>query len=142
MGTLMFLDISQNNLGDIGVQELGEALRGTISIKKLNLIDCKFGPSGAEQLFHNMSFNCSITDLKVDRNKFRIRSDDPAAECTVSALTCFLEVNACLKSLSMSHCDLGTSGMSLINKGLESNKSLVSLNLQKNEISDRAMCSL
>ena len=116
--------------------ELSINLRGAISLKKLSLIDIKIGPVGAEQVFHHMAWNCSITELKVDRNKFRKNGSDC---CTVDAIPIFLKVNACLKHLSMSHCDLGNSGLKLICDGLATNKTVKYIGLSNNDISDLAL---
>ena len=102
-----------------------------MAMQKLHLVDCKFGPSGAESLFNFMSSNGSITDLKVDRNRLRTKN----MVCSVFSLTSFFEFNCIVKKLTMTHCDLGDNGLQLIANGLAKNSTLAHLDLSNNDIS-------
>jgi Ran GTPase-activating protein (RanGAP) involved in mRNA processing and transport len=42
-GNLIILDISFNNLGDVGTEKLSRGLAGKISLRKLLMEDCKIG---------------------------------------------------------------------------------------------------
>ena len=68
-GNLTVLDISNNHLGDLGVEQLSVGLIGKITLRKLYMTNCKFGQLGAEEFFRNIGNNASLTHLKIDWNK-------------------------------------------------------------------------
>ena len=97
-------------------------------MKKLHLIDCKFGAKGGNFLFENMNYNASISELSIDRNRLRIQGEN---ECGVSTFDTFFAVNNCLKRISFANCDIGDSGAGQIFKGLKRNITLLILKIKK-----------
>ena len=59
-GNLTSINISYNNLGDSGVIKLSKGLGGKISLRRLEMKECKITLIGAHEFFENMGLNASI----------------------------------------------------------------------------------
>jgi len=70
-GNILHLDLSLNNISHNGAQMIGQSLEGVCSIKKLNLTDCKLDSFALESMLTRLTHNVTITELKLDKNKFR-----------------------------------------------------------------------
>ena len=84
-------------------------------------------------MFLNLSYNASISELYIDRNRLRPQGQ---VECDIDSMSVFFDVNQCLKSTSLAQCGLGDSGVLQICTGLKRNSSLGFLDLSNNEIAD------
>ena len=131
------LDISYNHLGNTGVEQLTVGLMGKISLKKLSMVDCKFGRGGAEIFFQNIGRNASMTELRIDQNKVGKALHGPAGPSVIESFRDFFKDNHCLKKLSMSQCDLADESMDSFCFGLALNSTLNVLNLKDNSISNK-----
>ena len=58
------LDLSWNNIGDLGASSLSEALEVNSSLTQLDLTANKIGASGASSLSDAMESNITITELE------------------------------------------------------------------------------
>ena len=59
-------------------------------------------------MFVNLSFNASISELSLDRNKIRPGENHFN---DLDSMSVFFSVNQCVKNVSLAHCDLGDEGI-------------------------------
>ncbi|XP_072893335.1 NACHT, LRR and PYD domains-containing protein 3-like [Hemitrygon akajei] len=138
--SLMWLDLSDNKLGDSGVKLVSAALRNPeCKIQTLGLEGVGLTDSGAEDLVSALSTNPSLTELDLSGNKLghsgvklvsaalrnpeckiqklrliRVGLTDSGAEDLVSALS----TNPSLTELDLSGNKLGDSGVKLVSAAL------------------------
>lgn len=71
-GNLQTINLSYNNLGDLGIYKLSIGLAGKISLQKIIIVACKITMPGAHQFFENMASNASLKEIKIDSNSIGV----------------------------------------------------------------------
>ena len=152
---LTYLDLSFNEIREVGAASLGEALQTNCSLSHLYLSGNAIGDSGTASLGEGLKSNCTLTRLYLTENEI----GDPGAEALGEAMQSNrnlthlnLYTNAigdigaaalasALKSsgIQLSHLDLAVNEISCVGaealaKALESNSSLKGLDLEDNAI--------
>ena len=152
---LTYLDLSFNEIREVGAASLGEALQTNCSLSHLYLSGNAIGDSGTASLGEGLKSNCTLTRLYLTENEI----GDPGAEALGEAMQSNrnlthlnLYTNAigdigaaalasALKSsgIQLTHLDLAVNEISCVGaealaKALESNSSLKGLDLEDNAI--------
>ncbi|CAI2375995.1 unnamed protein product [Moneuplotes crassus] len=126
---LEYLDLSDNNFGNPGINELSYAIRSEkCKLRILKLKNCGFNYQGAHDLFNCIKYSRSIKDLYLDKN--RLTSPNYAE------LRSLLWTNISLRLFSLNECQIGDKGATAIAEGLIRNNTLTHLHLRNNDITD------
>eukprot|EP00808_Paulinella_micropora_P024100 g20686.t1 len=120
------LNLSRQNLGQVGASAVAEGLQENKTLRELNIHDNNIGPDGAKAFAKALEVNKSITTLNLNWNNI---GPDGAA-----AIRKALEVNSSLTQLSLWNNKIGNAGAIAIGKGLEVNNSIHSIELDENDI--------
>ncbi len=132
--TLHSLNLSYNAIGDSGAQKLAGGIANTKTLKDLNLAECKIKSYGASFLASAFAVNKSLVSITLSHNAV---GGTQASKRIAYALM----RNSSLKHLTV--CDCGISeGIEHFARFLETTKSLCSLNLSANGISDEGALQL
>ena len=87
------LDISYNNIGDIGAERLSEKLTRSVTLKSLAMKYCNIGEEGAYKLAHALTTNSSLEILWMNGNA--------TGHCGATEFAVALCTNNTLKELSL-----------------------------------------
>ena len=87
------LDISYNDISDIGAERLSEKLTCSVTLKSLAMRYCNIGKKGACELAHSLMNNSSLQILWMNGNA--------TGHCGVTELAVALYTNNTLKELSL-----------------------------------------
>ena len=125
-GSLEQLDLTGNeSVTGIGHMALGESLKRNRRLKTLDISDCGINVQGMKSLASALKMNGSLEWLNLSRNH-------AITAIGHMALGESLKRNRGLKTLNISHCDIGDKGMMSLASALEMNGSLEELNLSGN----------
>lgn len=124
--SLKSLDISFNNISDIGMQRIAHALRHNTSIHQLDISSNHFGERGLDELMDTMHTNQSIWALKIG-----YASINDQTVCYVARM---LQNNVTLRSLQMPMHMLSEEGALQLAQALEFNSTLIELDLSSSTI--------
>ncbi|XP_048103435.1 NACHT, LRR and PYD domains-containing protein 12-like [Alosa alosa] len=159
--SLLQLDLSDNDLGDSGVQLLSKGLSSfNCKIHTLRLAECKLSENACGVVAAVLQSPNSLTELDLSHNDLgdsgvQLLSKGLSspncklqtlrlAECKLSEKSCgilaaVLQSPNSLTELDLSHNDLGDSGVQLLSKGLSSpNCKLQTLRLAECKLSEKA----
>ena len=153
------LNLSGNNLGDEGAEQITNLFANTTCLKKLDLSSNGVGSSGIIALSNLLHSNRTITDIVLAKNEL----SDTDVDILLSALdvndvlSCldisgnklssesgqyigdFLSTNTTLETLNIERNDLGPDGTLLLFEGLQTNSGLKVLNVADNQIKDEGI---
>ncbi|XP_078358279.1 uncharacterized protein LOC144643036 [Oculina patagonica] len=132
--SLTLLNLSKNNIGDVGATGLAEALKDNTSLTFLDLSDNNIGDVGATGLAKALQDNTSLTRLALSGSNI---GDHGAA-----GLASALKENISLAVLALSGNNIGDHGASGLAGALQENKSLTKLVLSGNNIGDEGATGL
>lgn len=128
--SLEYLDISHNNIGNLGILKFWSVLQYTKCLLKiLKLVEWGITSVSSYQLYSAVKYNNSLTSIYLDYNNLSGRN--------VTELRNLLWTNNRLKVLSLCHWSLGEAGSVSIAEGFVRNNSLTHLYLRDNHISDK-----
>ena len=123
------LDVSGNPLGNQGIECVGQYVgHSSCVLERLNVGECKFQSQGAITLFGYARKNPYLKFLTMDKNDIRSRNSSYLYQAIYQGLV----------YLSMNRCNIGDDGGQHIAEGVSRSKSLKTLLLQYNSLSDSA----
>jgi hypothetical protein len=79
-GSLAFLDLSGNALGDAGAEAIGEGLRSNHSLTKISLKKNNIKARGVMALARSLHHNHTLTSLNIKKNAFDAKHVTPFLE--------------------------------------------------------------
>jgi len=122
---LTTLDISGNQFGDAGAEDLVDALQSNNTLKSLDISGNHIGIDGTEALAGALKVNNKITTLNLSDNYIR----DTGAKALAEAL----KVNETLTTLDISYNNI-SNGAQALAVALKVNNKMTTLNLKENRI--------
>ena len=125
---LVELDLSFNNIGDNGAEQIADALKENHHLKGLNLWGNNIGADGAKQITDALKVNNILKTLDLSYNNI---GDDGANQIADA-----LKGNHSLDSLMLNSNNIGNYGAKKLADALKVNNSLKTLDLMKNNIGD------
>jgi Ran GTPase-activating protein (RanGAP) involved in mRNA processing and transport len=135
--TLEVLRMGQNLVGSIGASAFVEAMGSNVSLKTLELtdckIDCKIGDA-IKALAVNLILNTKMMTLKMAGNDLR--------DAGARLLGCSLGSNSCLLHLDLSRCKICDGGATGLASGLVVNTTLETLGLKYNRFGSEGALAL
>ena len=126
--TLVELDLSGNNILDVGCKEVAGALKDNKTLKKLNLADNGIGFEGAKELRKCLQKNKTLVWLSVSENKIPKEG--------AKAIAAGIQGNATLRRLFCGANNFQTEGSKWIARALHKNVTIVELSMNLNEMGD------
>ena len=153
-GRLVYLDISYNQLGALGMRKVGGALDGHGCLRTLDISGNAIGIEGADALADALAHNYSITKLNSAVNRLKhtgvlvlcnafgpkqvVRDLDlgfnEAHQRGAESIARLLHVYPRLEALNLENNYMGPSGAESVLRALENNSTLRRLNLSNNRI--------
>ena len=122
------IDLSDNNIGDKGAEEIAEALKANKSVTRIDLSGNEIGNSGALDIAEALKANNSVTEIDLSCNEIGEKGALEIAEA--------LKANKSVTRIDLSGNEIGNSGALDIAAALEANKSVTTISLACNEIGD------
>jgi Ran GTPase-activating protein (RanGAP) involved in mRNA processing and transport len=131
---LQFLNLSFNPVGDAGAQKLAGGIANSTMLRELNLADCNFNAYGATFLASAFAVNKSLQTIILNNN-----SIGSSQACKRIAFALMRNVN--LRVLKIGGTGL-SEGIEHIARLVETTKSLTTLDLSANSITDEGVAAL
>lgn len=129
---LRHIDLSGNNIRDVGACSVAGLLLVHTQMESLNLSCNDIGPSGGEALFRAVAGNNTVRTLELGSSS-GINRNHIGPRCG-PALQMLLKSNSCLQLLGLSGNGLGAGPMTHLHDGLRLNTSLRTLDVSNNNI--------
>ncbi|CAF3923642.1 unnamed protein product [Rotaria magnacalcarata] len=127
--TLTQLDLSRNQITDIGAQHIANAFRTHTNLETLDLSQNRIGNDGAQYLFDALKENKIITNLKLEGNI--------GSYCTAVSTAILIKSNKQTHAkMNLKATKIGNDETRFLADALENNKTITELNLSNNEIGD------
>lgn len=126
--SIVHLDLSQNQLGDEGVELICMGLKQNASLRSLNLAAVDTGNLGIQAIASVLDCHPSLTELNLNVNAF----DDEAAAIFSAALG----RNKILTNLFMSYVEASDAGLCIVAGALKINTALDRITLSKKTPND------
>ena len=131
------LDLTRNNIGNIGVEILVNALKNSKSLVSLNLSSNSISHKGGQNIFSSFIYQQSIVDLNLasleGSNRNRI------TEVGIQDMPKYLKNNHFIEMLNLSGNSIKNEGFFYICEGLEKNQSLQYLDVSNNGINKKGI---
>ena len=133
------LNLSKNNLGDIGAEMLVKYIKTSYSLISLNISSNGITYRGGEAIFKNMVYQQSLLDFNIstiegsNKNRNRLTSNG------IKDIILYLKNNSFIEYLNLGGNSLKDEGFILICKGLNENHSLNTLKIPQNEIEEKGI---
>ena len=131
------LNLSKNNIGDVGTELLVNSLKDSKSLLSLDISSNSISYKGGMILFTKFINQQSIINLDISShegiNRNRLTSKG------ITNIVQFLEKNLFLEKLNISSNSLKNEGFELICKGLNNNINLRELNIGNNDINEEGL---
>ena len=134
INVLMELNISHNDIGDLGGITLSQVLTHTITLKCLNVSHCNINESGACELARALRINNSLEIFRINGNAIGYNG--------VVGITAVLIINNTLKELDISHNSIGDQGGKILSQGLTHAMTLKHLDISYCNIGEVGACEL
>ena len=120
------LNLSNNDITDIGASLIGQAMEINRSLKILDISHNEFSDDGVTAISMYIRNNTFLQELDLSENKISDRGANEISD--------LIQYNKSLKVLDISCMCISDSGVTIISKYLENNRSLQVLNLSLNKI--------
>lgn len=131
------LNLSRNNLGDMGIENLMNGIKENKSVVHLDISSCNLSSKGGNIVFTALRENESVISLNIcskeGLNRNRLTPEG------VHMLEPLLQTNQFLEFLNLSGVNLKNEGLKIVLSGLNNNRIIHSLNLSNNEITHEGM---
>ena len=131
------LDLTRNNIGDLGVEILVNSLKNTNSLLYLNLSSNSITHKGGQNIFNSFINQQSIIDLNLSSlegsNRNRITG------LGMQDIPIYLNHNYFIEKLNLSGNSIRNEGFILICQGLQKNQTLQSLDISNNSINEKGV---
>jgi serine/threonine protein kinase len=128
------LDLSINNLGDVGALSLGEALKTNSAINSLNLSATSIESAGAIALAEAFKLNTAIASVDLSQNNMTAAG--------VALLADSLKVNKYISSVKLNNNGIGDVGATSLADAFKLNSNIKFVDLSGNRIGDAGAISL
>ncbi|CAF0899935.1 unnamed protein product [Adineta steineri] len=122
--TLTAVDLSYNEIGDIGAQHLADTLQNYQTLATLDLSHNRIGNNGAQYLNDTFKENKTLIKLNLEEN--------PGSYCAIVSAAIQIRHNKVLTIIELSHCQIGNNGAQYLHDTFKENKTLIKLNLEGN----------
>ena len=133
------LNLSKNNLGDTGIIILINAIKDSRSLITLNIASNGVTYIGGEVVFKNMIHQQSIIDFNISSIEGSNTNRNRLTFVGIKDIIQFLKENLFIEYFNISGNSIKNEGFISICKGLNENRSLVSLKLSQNEIGEKGI---
>jgi Ran GTPase-activating protein (RanGAP) involved in mRNA processing and transport len=126
--TLTEIDLSYNQIADVGAQEIAEALSENRTLTKIALSHNQIADVGAQAIADALSKNRTLTEIDLSHNQIA----DVGAQEIADALS----KNRTLTEIDLSHNQIADVGAQEIAEALSENRTLPKIDLSHNQIAD------
>ena len=133
------LNLSKNNLGDSGIEILFNSVKDSKSLITLNISSNGITYIGGEIIFKNLINQQSIIDFNICTVDGFNRNRNRLTHFGIKDIIPFLKYNLFVEYLNLSGNSIKNEGFIALCKGLNENKSLVTLKLSHNEIEEKGI---
>ena len=131
------LDLSRNNIGNLGVEIIVNSLKDSKSLVYLNLSSNSITHKGGHNIFNSFIYQQSIIDLNLSSiegsNRNRI------TEYGMQNIPLYLNHNFFIETLNLSGNSIKNEGFILICQGLQKNQTLQNLDISNNSINEKGL---
>jgi Leucine Rich repeat len=138
--TITNLNLSRNNLEEHGTQKITDALNVNTTITTLKLRSNWIGEIGALIIAEALIANTTLTSLDLSHNYLRRRIYD--SEIGIIAIANAMCVNKTITELDLEHNKIGLNGTRELSKALCVNTTLKILSLENNKLREEAVCEI
>jgi len=132
--TVHMFDISDNNISDLGAQEIAKSLCENRTLHKLDISSNHIRNDGAKAISNLIKKNSILQELIIKGNNISIEGAKQITEA--------IKIYTTLQKLDISNNKISNSGATAISDCLKHNNSLRELNLSKNEITNEGVIEL
>ena len=131
------LNLSKNNLGDIGIELLVNSIKNSYSLISLNISSNGITCKGGETVFKNLITQQSLIDFNISTLEGSNRNRNRLTSSGIKDIISYLKKNYLVEFLNLSGNSIKNEGFILVCKGLNLNQSLYSLKTSQNEIEEK-----
>ena len=124
--TICTLDISNNNISNLGAQEIARALHMNQTLQTLNISSNDIQVDGAKAMAKALHENQALQALNISSNDIQVDGAKAMAKA--------LHENQALQALNISSNDIQVDGAKAMAKALHENQALQTLNISSNDI--------
>ena len=133
------LNLSKNNLGDMGIEILINAIKDSKSLITLNVASNGITYLGGDIVFKNLINQQSIIYFNISTIEGSNRNRNRLTFSGIRDIITFLRENLLVEYLNLSGNSIKNEGFIATCKGLNENRSLVTLKLAHNEIGEKGI---
>eukprot|EP00347_Sterkiella_histriomuscorum_P006644 403351983 len=140
MNCLINLNLSKNTIADDNMILLSPVFSNMRHLKKLQLSSCKLTIKGISQFFYNIQASLGLQKINLNHNDFKAEFSlkDETQKSQLQLIQEFFNRNTRLKSINFKSCKMNDLLLRFICQGLMKNKSINSLNLSQNFLTDQS----
>jgi Ran GTPase-activating protein (RanGAP) involved in mRNA processing and transport len=133
---LEMLDISQNSIGDIGINAILEAIENNSCLRELNLTNNSISGEGA------IAFATVLRNPNFALKKLYINNNSIGDNGVIALSTVLRHPNSTLETLGISKNSIGEMGVNALTNALENNCTLKELSIDMNPITPAGLMNL
>ncbi|CAF1446911.1 unnamed protein product [Adineta steineri] len=122
--TLTTVDLSHNEIGNIGAQHLADALRNHQTLTTIDLCHNQIENNGMQYLYDAFKQKKTFLKLNLEGN--------PGSSCTAVSAAIQIRNDKVFTILELSYNEIGNNGMQYLYDAFKENKTLIKLNLKQN----------
>ena len=126
---LLELNLSKNRIGCNGITAIAKAIQVNVSLQKFNISSCKVADDGAAAISDSLKHNDLLQELNLSQNNISSSGAEKIAEA--------IQMNVTLQKLDISYNRISDDGAAAISDALKYNNSLQVLDMSYNKIIGR-----